>query len=211
MPAPNTIGQRRLPDTVRRRLEVATAMSWEALVDAHTRQALQFVTLLADRMEFAETLDRYVREMRVPDPMERSVRTRVLVALEDTDEASSVHGPLADMDPDPAGDEGWTRFAPGFLFRGKERRRKDEETEGWIKLALARAEEGTILAHVDNALAFAALLGPYLPLDRAVMEYIDAMELVGGRAQVVFQRTMARLADVHLPALDRDGRAPLGD
>jgi hypothetical protein len=68
-----------------------------------------------------------------------------------------------------------------------------------MKLALARAEEAVIATHVDNAITFAALLDPVMPLDRATQEYIDAVGLSGGRAQAVHQRTMARLADVHLP------------
>lgn len=211
MPAPNPLSTRRLPDPVRRRLEVSTAMSWEALVEAHIEQADQFVDLLSGRLGFAEAVDRYLREMRVPDAMAPSVRTRVLVSLEDT-AASVDEDDFADVPATRS--PGWRRFRPAVLVRGvQERMKRGDETEGWIKLALARAEEAIILAHVDNALSFAALLGPYQPLDRAVMEYIDAIELVGGRAQVVHQRTMARLADVHLPAmgsLDDVPDAPLG-
>jgi hypothetical protein len=68
-----------------------------------------------------------------------------------------------------------------------------------MQLALARAEEAVIATHVDNAITFAALLDEVLPLDRATQEYIEAVGLSGGRAQAVHQRTMARLADVHLP------------
>lgn len=199
MPTPPTspLTPRRLPEGVRRRLEVTTAMAWEALVEAHTRYALHFVALLGGRLDLRETLDRYLREMRLPESMAASVRTRVLVSLEDVE---PVTGPGLPIEQEDAGDEGWRRFRPGILMRGvKERRRRDEAAEAVIKLALARAEEGVILTHVDNALSFAALLDPYLPLDRAVAEYVDAMELVGGRAQAVFQRAMARLAEVHLP------------
>jgi hypothetical protein len=81
----------------------------------------------------------------------------------------------------------------------REKQKRDDETEGLIKLALARAEEAVIATHVDNAITFAALLEGWLPVDRAVQEYLDAASLTGGRAQAVYQRTMARLADVHLP------------
>jgi hypothetical protein len=36
-------------------------------------------------------------------------------------------------------------------------------------------------------------------VDRAVQAYLQAVGLSGGRGQSVHQRTMARLADVHLP------------
>ena len=60
---------------------------------------------------------------------------------------------------------------------------------------------------------FAAMLEPHLPLDRAVQEYIAALDLTGGRAQAVLQRTMARLAEVHLPLDELQNLAlpPSGD
>jgi hypothetical protein len=185
-------------------------MAWEALVEAHTRHALQFISLFADRMPFDESADRYLKEMGVPDTMAVGVRTRVLVALEDADnaEGEEIRVPLApDVDEDdiPAGGDGWGRFRPDRFVRGVVMRsRKNEETDRWIQLAIARAEEGVMLAHIDNAITFTALLDAHMPLDRAVQEYIESMNLVGGRAQAVFQRTMARLADVHLPDADLD-------
>jgi hypothetical protein len=52
---------------------------------------------------------------------------------------------------------------------------------------------------VENAIGFVALLQEQLSLDRSVQQYLGAVGLAGGRAQAVFQRTMAKLADVHLP------------
>ena len=176
-------------------------MAWETLVDAHARHALQFVELFADRMPFAESVARYLRELAVADSMAVAIRTRVLVALEDAGplpDAPSLVSGLGDDDLDEA--DGWRRFRPDVLVRGVvERSRRNDEVERWVQLAIARAEEGLILTHIDNALTFAALLDPHMPLDRAVQEYIGTMNLMGGRAQAVFQRTMARLADVHLP------------
>lgn len=204
---------RRLADPMRRRLEVATAMAWEALVDAHAEQALEFLTLLDGRLDMQDALSRYLREMGIIEPMSTSVRTKVLVALEN---AESAHMPLqlheaeaaagAAADADGVGEEeedegeGWRRFTPGALVSGvRERQRSRDETERIIMLATARAEEEVIGTHVDNAITFAALLDASVGLDRAVQEYIQTVGLGGPRAQAIFQRTMARLADVHLP------------
>jgi hypothetical protein len=197
---------RRLADPMRRRLEVATAMAWEALVDAHADQALEFLTLLDGRLDMQEALSRYLREMGIIEPMSTSVRTKVLVALEN---AEAGHAPLQLHEAEAAGgaeedeqeEEGrWRRFTPGALVSGvRERQRERDETDRIIMLATARAEEEVIGTHVDNAITFAALLDSTLGLDRAVQEYIQTVGLGGPRAQAIFQRTMARLADVHLP------------
>jgi hypothetical protein len=205
-----------MPDTLRSRVEVATALAWEALVDSHVAQAAAFVTLLQDRLPFDEALLRYLIEVDIGDSMAQAVRTRVLVMIEgdeeqDEDEADDDDDDAIALRPhedgqaadDGAGhdDLGWRRFRPDVVMRGmRKRQRRDDQTESWIRLALARAEEAIIATHVDNAISFAALLGNGMPLDRAVQEYIDAVSLSGGRAQAVHQRTMARLADVHLPA-----------
>ena len=201
---------RRLADPMRRRLEVATAMAWEALVDAHAEQALEFLALLEGRMDMQDALSRYLREMGIIEPMSTSVRTKVLVALENAEsgrlplqlheaEAAAAVG----VDPEEGDEEAeglWRRFTPGALVRGvRERQSERDETDRIIMLATARAEEEVIGTHVDNSITFAALLDSTLGLDRAVQEYIQTVGLGGPRAQAVFQRTMARLADVHLP------------
>lgn len=211
---------RRLPDSLRSRLEVATARAWEALVETHATHAVQFVRLLGERIPLEETLSRYLLEMDLSDAMASAVKTRVLVAIEEQagDEPSAAAElapapeaampleplPGGDADPDEVDDveAGWRRFRPDVMVREyRERQRRDDQTEGWIKLALARAEEAVIATHVDNAITFAALLEELLEPDRAVQVYLEAVSLTGGRAQAAHQRTMARLADVHLPRL----------
>src|SRR5690606_235003 len=79
------------------------------------------------------------------------------------------------------------------------RQQRSAETETMIELALARAEEAVMQTHVDNAIGFTALLDDYVGIGRAVSYYLGAVLLSGSRAHSVLQRTMARLADVHLP------------
>lgn len=202
---------RRMPDGVRHQLDVAGATAWQALVVAHADHALRFVALLAGRVPLDEAISRYLDEMDVRDPMASAIRSRVLVALERAQaEGPEVPGAPAGA-PDGAappggepgeagGGEGLRRFRPDVVMKGIARKvRASEEVEQWIALAIARAEEGVIAVHIDNALTFAAMPRPDAGLAEAVEDYIDTMRISGGRAQAVFQRTMARLADLHLP------------
>ena len=202
---------RRVPEGTRRQIEIATATAWEALVEVHTSHALRFVTLLASRMPFDEAVARYLSEIDVRDPMASAIRTRVLVALEDAtrdeDGRPSISGGEAAVDAE--GEDGLRRFRPDVLMKGiAKKARASGEADQWVALAIARAEEGVIKAHVDNAVLFAALLHEHHPLVEAVEDYIEAMRVSGGRAQAVFQRTMARLADLHLPGDDGGASEP---
>lgn len=205
MPAPGR-SYRRLPETIRHRLEVAGAMAWEALVESHSAQAREFVALFEELLPLEESLTRYVRDMDLTETMVAAVRTRVLVGIEDAQLSRSADSltlrpdaeTVDDADDD---DNSWRRFRPDVVMRGViERQKKNEEVERLVELAIARAEEEIIKIHVDNAITFAALLDEFGPFSRGVEHYIAAMNIVGGRGQAVLQRTMARLAEVHLPA-----------
>lgn len=183
-------------------------MAWEALVEAHIQEALGFIALFEDRLPLEEALSRYIREMDLADAMGAAVRTRVLVTIEDEGPDALPTVPLRDASETTAADasvdedegEGWRRFRPDVVMRGvMERQRSREEVERMVELAIARAEENIIKIHVDNAITFAALLEDSGALSRAVEQYISALNVIGGRGQAVLQRTMARLADVHLP------------
>jgi len=195
-----------MSESVRHRLDVATAMAWESLADAHVAQALEFISLFEDRMPLEEALTRYIREMDMGETMGSAVRTKVLVTLEDQGKPQNPPLPILSSEEvveDVAAtddEEGWKRFRPDTVMRGVfERQRRKEEVERLIELAIARAEEAVIQTHVDNAITFAALLESSGALSRGVEHYLDALGVVGGRGQAVAQRTMARLADVHLP------------
>lgn len=195
-----------LGENVRRKLEVASAMAWEALVEAHVEQAMVFVRLLAEFEPLEESLPRYMREMDLQSTMAAAIRTRVLTGVEeeppvpphDLFQESSLQFP-GDVLTDEDDDDRWNLLRqPQRVVRGVLRRqRKNEELERITQLALARAEEHVIRTHIENAIGFVALLED-LPFDRAIQQYLTAVGVAGSRAQTVFQRTMARLADVHL-------------
>jgi hypothetical protein len=208
MPTPLRTSPRRLNESTRRKLEVTSAMAWEALVDTHVEQATQFVALLAEFTPVEEALPRYLREMDLYETMIAAIRTRVLMRVEEDGLDTDVSGTEAQPHIAPAGgafeDEDGERWnllrQPQRVVRGVMRRqRRNEEMERTVQLALARAEEAVIRTHVENAIGFVALLEDQLPLDKSVQQYLGAVGLAGGRAQTVYQRTMAKLADVHLP------------
>lgn len=213
MPAPRRVPPRFLGEGLRRKVEVATAMAWEALAETHVDEAASFVQHLAGYEPLEDSLPRYLTEMDLPASMAITIRTRVLARLDEDPPASAAAGsgeavPLhatddAEIDV-AAGDDGdgWRLWRqPQRMVRDVRRRqRRSDELERIIMLALARTEEHVIVTHVENAIGFVALLDRKLGLDRAVQTYLGAVGLSGGRAQTVFQRTMARLADVHLPA-----------
>jgi hypothetical protein len=220
MPTPRRIAPRGLGEAMRRKLEVTSAMAWEALVDTHVEQAGQFVIAVSEFSPVEEALPRYLREMDLDETMATAIRTRVLMRFEEEAAAAATRAAAdrlpAGRTPPPTrfaddGDledddgAGWKLFRqPGRVVRGvMARQRRTEATDRIVQLSLARAEERVIRTHVENAIGFVALLEERMPLDRAVQQYLGAVRLAGGRAQTVFQRTMARLADVHLP-LPRD-------
>lgn len=197
---------RRGPENVRRQVDVAAAAAWEALVEAHAAHALRFVGLMSTRMDFDEALDRYLDELDVRDPMASAVRSRVLIALELALQEEESERPSSDSYEAVRGERkddrshGLKRFRPDVLVKGIARKVKEGgEVDEWIRLAVARAEEGVIRAHVDNAVTFVAVLRGHEPLHEAVDDYLEIMRVSGGRAQSVHQRTMAMLAELHLP------------
>lgn len=197
---------KRTPEPVRRQLEVAAAAAWESVVDAHAVSAARFVGLTHPRLPFDDALDRYLSEVDVREPMASAIRSRVLTRM---GSAPPVGGE-ASADDVPAESEsdggGLKRFRPDILAKGLARKvRETEAFEETVRLAIARAEEGVLLAHIENAVGFTTIVRGHLALDEAIEDYIDLMRITGGRAQSVYQRAMARLADVHLPA---DGSPP---
>lgn len=187
----------RLPDQVRRRVEVATATASEALMETHAANGLRLVLLLRDFLPFDEAIDRYLDEMNLAGPGQATARTRILVALE---EAERTLDPFELDEQEGEGPEGWRRFRPGQVMRGiRARQRRQEEVENLFQLAIAQAEEALIHAHQENALNFVALLDEHMPMERAVEHYIGEIGLSGCRAQTVLQRTMSRIADAQLP------------
>jgi hypothetical protein len=190
----------RLPEPVKRRLEVATATASEALLETHAAYGVRFVLILRDHLPFDEAVDRYLDEMDLTGRSASTARTRILVALEEAERTAfgDEHG----LGPQsaPPGRNGWQRFRPARVVRTiRDRQRRHEEIETLHQLALAQAEDGLISTHIDNALDFVVLLDEHMSLERAIEHYLAEIGLSGCRAQTVLQRAMSRLATAQLP------------
>lgn len=188
MVAPSLINSRRFPQPLRARLQVAYAQAWEALAETHRSEAVRFVRLVGARLPAEEALQRYFREVAVPAQMQESVRARALMALADELAAGS----------DAAPSEGVRPFSPAdWVAALKRRAQYVEQTNLCCQLAASLADEQVVTTHVRNAAAIAQLLTGVLPLDEAIMHYIRSFELPMVEAQMVFQRTLAQLAERH--------------
>jgi hypothetical protein len=208
MATPRRHAPRGLNESMRRKLEITSAMAWEALVETHAEQAAHFIAHVAEHMPLEDALPRYLSEIDIGATMAAAIRTRVLLQFESLpaaapDDPGRLRMPVPPpLDEDDTERESWSLLRqPQRVVRGvRERQRRNDEFDRILMLSLARAEERVIETHVENAIGFVALLEEDLPIDRCVQQYLGAVGLAGGRAQTVFQRTMARLADVHLPA-----------
>jgi hypothetical protein len=87
------------------------------------------------------------------------------------------------------------RFFPETLFS----RKLDPGAERRLRLAQARAEEGIIRAHVDNALMFVDTLAEDMAFDRAIDTYIREMGVPEPLASVVVTRTLVVLGQDLVP------------
>jgi hypothetical protein len=77
-------------------------------------------------------------------------------------------------------------------------------------IALARAEEQLVEAHVRNALELLDAVGDELPLDQVVEIYLESLDVSEPRSSIVARRALARLEAgarerADHPAADADG------
>jgi hypothetical protein len=175
-------------------LRVAYAKAWEALLESHTVQGLQFVHEFAPRLPVLQALDLYFRVVAVPVPMEEPVRSRVLSGLEL--ECLLPRMPLPTL-------RGWSRLRLDLQIENARSRRRFREKTMWLaRMAGARAAEDVQATHVANALNFVTLLAEHMPVDRAVSHYVREFSLPLHAAAGVNQRAQAQVAGEHLAAGD---------
>ena len=87
------------------------------------------------------------------------------------------------------------RFFPESLFR----RKLEPGAERRLRLALARAEEAIVRAHVDNALMFVDVLAEDMTFDRAIDAYVREMAVPEPLASTVATRTLVVLGQELVP------------
>jgi hypothetical protein len=87
------------------------------------------------------------------------------------------------------------KLFPETLFA----RKLEPATERRLRLAVARAEEGIVRAHVDNALMFVDTLAEDMPFDRAIEAYVREMAVAEPLASTVVTRTLVILGNDLVP------------
>lgn len=171
-----------------RRVQVAFAQSWQALVETHCTEAVPFVEALAPLVSVDEALDAYFREVPVPLGMRDAVRTGTFLRLD----FAALDTPRLDGTP-----QGWALLHPMTIL-GVTRRMAltTQEARRRMTLATARALEGLAATHRRNAMAVAALFPG--ASEEGVHAYIKAMDLPTHAAQMVYQQALAELATTEL-------------
>lgn len=190
MTVPSQMSLRRIPDALHLQVRVAYAMSWEALIDTHTRQALQFVSEFATRIPVLGALDLYFQVTAVPEAMHEVVRSRTLTAIDVKTVPEPVEMPVL---------TGWGRLRLDLVLEhSRYRRRYHERTLELARMAGARAAEALVASHVENALELAWLLKGVMPVKAATDHYLREFGLQASVAQMVMQRVQARVASDEL-------------
>ena len=192
MTVPSQMSLRRIPDALHLHVRVGYAASWEAIIDTHTRQALQFVTEFASRISVLEGLDLYFRVTLVPESMHEVVRSRTLTALDLRTIPPPMELPAL---------AGWGRLRLDLVLEHRRyRRRYHERTLELAQMAGARAAEAVVATHVENALELAWLLRGVMAVNATADHYVREFGLPASVAQMVMQRVQARVAADELTA-----------
>ena len=74
-------------------------------------------------------------------------------------------------------------------------RKLSAEAEQRLRIAQARAEEGLVRAHIDNALMFVEALTPEIGYERAIDIYVRELGVPDPLASVVATRALVALGD----------------
>jgi hypothetical protein len=192
MTVPSQMSLRRIPEALHLQMRIAYAGAWEALIDTHTRQALQFVCEFAPRVRVLDAMDLYFRVTAVPEAMQEVVRSRTLTALELESLPAFTELP---------GLAGWRRFRLDLVIEQQRyRRRYREKTLALARMVGARAAEAVVATHVENAIEFIRLLKGAMPVNAAADHYLREFSLPASVAQMVMQRVQARVAGEELTA-----------
>jgi hypothetical protein len=200
MTAPSQMSLRRIPDALCLRVRIAYATAWDALIDTHTTQALQFVCEFAPRLPILGALDLYFRVTAVPEAMQEAVRVGTLTAID----VESL--PPLTVLPSLAG---WQRLRLDLLIEQLQyRRRYHERTLALARMVGARSAEAVVATHVENAIGFARLLKGIMPVNLATDRYIREFSLPASIAEMVMQRVQARVAGEELTAQYDDPPPP---
>jgi hypothetical protein len=192
-------GSNDISEPMRRRVELAIAVSQERLLSTHVAHALRLIQLVGDQVPFENALNIYTRLLRLTDDEARVITTRALATLGERAARSDVwrEPPVEpEVEEEP---EAKRPFSFMNLMRQRLRGRVNDDLRRWVELAAARTEVALLETHVENALNFVELLEKELPLTEGVELYLDALEVRESIAEVAYYLALGRLADRYLP------------
>ena len=194
----NPFSSRDLSESMRRRVELAIAVSQERLLSTHVDHALRLIQLVGNQVPFENALLIYTRLLRLSDDEARVITTRALAILGEKSHETPDFTDAALAAEEPVEDESSRSFLRNM--RQRLRGRVKDDLRRWVELSAARTEVAILNAHVDNALYFVEMLEKEQPNAEAVELYLDALEVRESVAEVTYYLALARIADEELPA-----------
>ena len=196
----NPFSSKDLSEAMRRRVELAIAVSQERLLATHVEHALRLIRLVGDQVPFENALGIYTRLLRLSEDEARVITTRALATLGEQAATTEVWPDLVSK----AEVEDVDRESPTprtFIrnMRQRMRGRVHDDLRRWVELSAARTEVAILETHVANALNFTELLEKDLPFSESVELYFDALEVRESMAEIAYYVALSRIADEQLP------------
>jgi hypothetical protein len=196
---------------LQRQVDLTTAVCQERLLATHVRHVLALVDLVSDRLPFDDALDIYVRVLRLTPEQARNVGSRALAELGRRERGGGAPAPRTpppaeeerEEEPATSSDSQGRSDALFARLRRRVRGRVQEDLRHRINLAAARTEDELLETHVDNALIFIRALSQDIAEPEAVELYLETMMLPEGTADVIYHRSLRRIADEVLPPLPK--------
>lgn len=203
----NPFASKDLSEPLRRRVELAIAVSQERLLNTHVNHALGLIELVGDQVPFENALNIYTRMLRLSDDESRVITTRALAILgERAAETEEWPEFAADAPPEKPSNGETARRKFMDTFRQRLRGRVKDDLRRWVELAAARTEIAILDTHVDNAMNFVELLNAELSFNESVELYLEALEVRESIAEVAYYMALTRLSEQHLPQGDNSPR-----
>lgn len=189
----NPFASRDLPESTRRRVELAIAVAEERLLSTHVKYALQAIELTEDRLDFETALDIYSRLLRLDADDARVVDTQVLARLGEREAGRSGPTTPSAITEDPSDTEEHRSFIS--QIRQRLRGRVQDDLRRLFELQAARAEVALLETHVDNAVNFVEILQEDIPVTDGAELYLEALGVRDAIAEVVYYITLDRWSD----------------
>jgi hypothetical protein len=205
----NPFSSKDLSEPMRRRVELAIAVSQERLLSTHVDHALRLIQLVGEQVPFASALGIYTRMLRLSDDESRVITTRALAILGEKVVESKNPTWVEGAGEEPVEvEEEETRRSFLRNMRQRLRGRVKDDLRRWVELAAARTEVAILESHVENSINFIELLEAEQPASESVELYLDSLEVRESVAEVTYYMALARIADRELPEVPRGTGAP---